>query len=110
MSMRLDWGGDAVHERYLRACERAVNETAAACVRQAKQNHPGWQNRTGTAEGAVGIVEPAQREGSRVVAVWGDAEGVEYMPYLEFQHGHFLMNAAAAEYPKLKGRIRAHAK
>ena len=75
-------------------------------VIHAKRNHPGWQNRTGTAEGSVTILKFAQaRVGGRITGVWG-SRGVHYAIYLEARHGPWLRAAGDAIYPRLAGHVR----
>lgn len=104
---RLNWHGREVAEKIQRATEAGIDDTMADAVIQAKSHHPGWRNRTGTAEGSVRIIEPAHRDGQGTVGVWGSM-GVNYVLALELQRGSFLRNAADDAYPQLEGRIRQH--
>ena len=103
--MSLDWRGDIVLGHVLRAAERGVNKTMAKCVMQAKQNHPGWQNRTVTAEGSVRIINYAETKTARTFGTWGSL-GVEYVYGLEIYHGSFLRRAADVVYPSLTSAIK----
>lgn len=100
----LNWKGQALTAKILRASAAGVNETLADAVAQAKNDHPGWNNISTTAEGSVRIVEPARASAGVIEGKWGSV-GVEYVWYLEFNHGSFLRNAADATYPTLKQRI-----
>lgn len=110
MAGRFNWRGDDVTRRLVRAAKIGIDETLAACVVEAKSNHP-YVNRTGTAEGSVRMV-PAQQEGRRIVGRWGSFI-VRYFIFLEIgttrTPGGFpsLRPAADKEYPKLRRRIRA---
>ncbi len=103
--MRLDWRGDQVRAKIQQATTRGIDKTMAQCVGQAKQNHPGWKNRTGTAEGSVRIIQFAEQRGSRIAGRWGSM-GVEYVLRLELRHGSFLRTAADVVYPRLPGHIK----
>lgn len=104
--MRILWFGDRIRERVIRACVDGVNDTTAAASIYAKQHHPGWQNRTGTAEGSI-RPEPARVDGTMVRGRFGSFD-VDYMIWLELKHGHALLNAADVETPRLGARIREH--
>ena len=103
----LNWKGDQVAEKVQAAEIAGLNDTAAACVTEAKNNHPGWNNVTSTAEGSVAIWEPARRVGTFSRVIWG-SRGVKYVIWLELKHGSFLRNAADKVYPSLQRRIKAH--
>lgn len=92
-----------------RAAVAGINETLAAAVVEAKHNHGGWSNRTGTAEGSIRITQAAAVRGAQIVGRWG-SEGVAYMRALEFLHGAALRNAADATYGQLQDRIRRRLK
>ena len=77
----------------------------AFAVEHAKRNHPGWRNRTGTAERSVRIVTPARKVGFYIGGVWGSV-GVIYVQWLEQYHGEFLLNAANAARKELAGNVR----
>lgn len=106
--MALKWYGDKVKRKVRKAAKDAIDETMGKAVRHAKRhrNHPGWKNRTGTAEGSIRIIEFAHREGSRTVGLWGSI-GVNYMIWLELKHGSALRSAGDATYSNLADRIRA---
>lgn len=93
----------------MRAAEQGINEVMADAVLQAKQNHPGWVNRTGTAERSVQVQDVAQRRGSTVTGRWG-SKGTNYVEVLERLHGAFLRSAADAKYPGLAAAIRKRLK
>lgn len=106
---RMEWRGQVVAAKVKQAAVIGINETLAACVILAKSSHPGWQNRTGTAEGSIRITSMAAFEGAHIVGRWG-SEGVEYMRYLEYLHGAALRSAADVEYRELQERIRRRVK
>ena len=103
--MPLHWNGDRVAAKVRAASEAAINETMADAVIQAKQHHPGWQNRTGTAEGSVRIVQPATQGREGIYGEWGSVR-VNYVIWLELKHGSFLRNAADHTYPALGKTIQ----
>ncbi len=103
--MSFRWNGDNVKRKFRQAAKDAINQTMSEAVRHGKQNHPGWKNRTGTAEGSIRIIDFAHREGSRTVGRWGSVD-VDYMIWLELKHGSALRSAGDATYPKLIDRIR----
>ena len=105
--MPLNWQGDAVIKKMLGAQKKGVDAILAACVLSAKNNHPGWQNVTATAEGSVRIVKFADRlAAGRIGGVWGSVD-VDYVIWLELNHGSFLRRAARANYPRLASKIRS---
>ena len=104
--MSLTWNGDKVRAQVIAAAIHGVDKTMSEAVVQAKQNHPGWQNRTGTAEGSINVVAFAQDEGRTVRGTWGSAD-VDYMIWLELKHGSALRGAADQIYPRLAGHIKS---
>lgn len=105
--MPVKWYGERVHERVIRACLLGVDDTTAAASIRAKRNHPGWRNRTGTAEGSIRF-EKAQRIGKNLVRGRFGSWGVNYFIWLELKHGAALRSAADVEFPRLIDRIRSH--
>ncbi len=103
--MSLNWRGEEIKNKLLEAQKRGVDKTMAECVVQAKSNHPGWHNRTGTAEGSVRIQQFAQPSGSGARGLWGSS-AVNYVIWLELKHGSFLRRTADIKYPSLAGFIR----
>lgn len=104
--MPLNWQGDAVIKKMLGAQKKGVDAVMAAAVLTAKNSHPGWINDTGTAEGSVRIVNFADRlAAGRIGGVWGSVD-VNYVIWLEVNHGSFLRRAARTNYPKLASKIR----
>lgn len=101
---RLNWRGDDVVKRTMAAARRAVDQTTADAVVDAKTSHP-WRNRTGTLEGSIQL-RPARAVGSTVTGLWGSFD-VNYAKFLEADPDwEFLQPAANRQYPKLAGRIR----
>jgi hypothetical protein len=100
----LTWTGDALIKKMADAAKRGVDKTMSEAVIQAKQNHPGWNNRTGAAEGSIQVQQFAEVEGDHVKGVWGSV-GIDYMIWLELNHGAALRSAADAIYPRLQQNI-----
>jgi hypothetical protein len=105
--MALKWHGPRIIAKTVRAAKAGVNQTMSQAVIHAKRNHPGWQNRTGKAEGSIQIVKKAEERGPVIVGLWG-SRNVVYMLWLELKHGSALRNAAAVTYPNLAANIRRH--
>jgi hypothetical protein len=132
-SKSLKWYGKAVSAKMAAAQVEGVNRTMAACVVQAKANHP-WQNRTGLLEGAIDIAQFAAQHSSGVKGTWGvrdmaqarileeggtirpvrakalaipQADGsVRFASSVTIPPHPYLRPAADVEYPKLAERIR----
>ena len=100
---RVRWRGDNVSDSVRRAAASAINELLGECVNDAKQNHPGWRNRTGNAEGSIRVIEPANPQST--TGRWGSV-GVNYMRTLEYKRGRALQSAADRQYPTLGERIQ----
>ncbi len=108
--MPFTWFGDKVEKKMEAAVKKAIDETTAAAVIHAKQNHS-WQNQTGTLEGSIQMRSAASSSG-KVTGQWGSFT-VKYAIWLEIDTANkpampYLRPAAAVEYPKLAGRIRAN--
>lgn len=132
-SKSIKWYGKALTEDMREAQIIGVNQTMAAAVTEAKSNHP-WNNRTGTLEGSIDVVDYAKDEADGVRGTWG-ARDIAYARIHELggtikpKNGkalHFraddgtfvtvkqvtiparpyLRPAADQQYPKLAGRIR----
>lgn len=101
----VEWFGDRIKQKILNASVQGVNAVMAACVLEAKHNHPGWRNITGTAEGSVKIIEFAKQQADHVEGQWGSM-GVNYLIWLEYKYGSFLRNAADKLYSTLTGKIK----
>lgn len=106
---RVNWRGDGVRRRVDEAARKGIDDTMAAAAIEGKRSHPGWRNRTGTAEGSIAIYQPARKQGSATVGRWG-SRGVNYFIFLEIKHGSALRNATDKEYPSLAQRIKEHLK
>lgn len=104
---RSEWRGAQVKAEVIAACVSGTQDTIDQAVRQAKFNHPGWQNRTGLAEGSIRPQEFAAAQGPKVHASWGSV-GVSYMRRLEKYHGHALQGAADIAYKQLVPNVRKH--
>lgn len=109
MASRIKWNGDQVERAVLAAAKLGIDQTMSACVIDAKQNHPGWRNRTGAAEGSMRIIREARKIDNENGAIgrWG-SKGIFYMIWLELNHGSALRSSADRNYPSLKGRIKAN--
>lgn len=132
--MPVKWYGKQVSEKMRAAQIKGVNATMAACVTDAKRNHP-WNNRTGVLEGSIDIAEPAGVDGTGgVKGVWGSKDvryalihelGGVIRPVraqalffqaddgsfvvaksVEIPERPYLRPAADKHYPKLSTRIR----
>ncbi len=102
---KASWNGHKVEAAIRNRAVRAVARTMADAVNHAKENHPGWENRTGTAEGSIRITHAADRQGNAIVGRWG-SQGVEYMLKLELFYGGALRKAGDAQYPSLKRYLK----
>lgn len=101
----VNWRGDDVLRRVQRATEFGIDRTMADAVVESKRNHPGWKNKTGTAEGSIRIVKEAGENAlGGTSGEWGST-GVNYMIFLEVKHGSALRSATRV-YRNLKRYIR----
>jgi hypothetical protein len=112
-AFRLTWKGPNVQRDLDRAIEGAMNDTTAAAAIQAKRNHSGWRNVTGTAEGSI-RGQPARKSGRGWSALFGSFD-VDYFIWLEIgargrAGDRTLRRAADVEFPKLAGRVAANAR
>jgi len=132
--MSLKWNGHVVTAHVKEAQRRGIDETMAAAVVHAKLNHD-WQNRTGTLEGSIDVVEYARVTATGAAGVWGSRDAVYALIHelggvvkpknakaLAFEiDGEFvtvkqvtiparpyLRPAGDAEYPSLVRRIERH--
>ena len=101
------WNADQIRAQWRNAAIAGVNDTLAAAVVEAKQNH-GWKNRTGTAERSI-RAQPATARGSVVTGRWGSFD-VNYFLFLELGTSRMaadytLHRAADAHYPELLTHI-----
>lgn len=120
--MALKWRGKEVREKVIAAVKAGVDETMAAAVIEAKQNHE-FKNRTVVLEGSIGIAQPAKEEAGIVTGIWG-SQDVAYALRIEFgfkgadsrgrvydQRAYpFLRPSADKNYPDLPRRIRENLK
>lgn len=79
---KLEWFGDNIKKRILRASAIGINRVMSLCVAEAKETHP-WQNRTGTAERSISIARAAKAAGDVIYGIWGSLQ-VGYFMALEF--------------------------
>lgn len=105
----MNWRGDEVLEKLVKASKLGVDRTTAACVEHAKGHHP-WNNVTGTAEGSIQM-RPATVDGDNRVRGEFGSYGVDYFLWLEIGTSRMparpsLRPAFDAEVPKLTKRIK----
>lgn len=100
----LKWFGKALTEKMAAAQVKGVNQTMAACVVHAKNNHP-WQNRTGLLEGAIDIAAYAAPYGNGVKGTWGVRDMVQAR-ILEEGGTIKPVNAKALAIPQADGSVR----
>ncbi len=103
MAKGFNWKGKQVAQRVRQASADGINETLALCVHHGKDNHPGWNNQTGNAEGSIRVVDVA--EAATLIGRWGSV-GVVYFRRLELLHGRALLSTADVLYGELAGNIR----
>lgn len=128
--MALTWRGKEVERKMIAAIKNGVNQTMSEAAEHAKNNHPGWQSKTGITERSIRPVVPARERGNEVVGIWGVANvrhpfskvtTGEIGIFLEFgtknpdgtvrmEAKPFLRPAADAIYPRLAGNIRGEFK
>lgn len=105
--MSVKWHGERFRNRVMAIIVQAVDDTTAAAAIHAKQNHPGWRNRTGTAEGSIRF-DPAKQIAPGLIRGRFGSFAVNYFIWLELKHGAALRMAADVEFPRLPDRIRAY--
>ena len=89
----LDWLGDDIQKRVETASKRAIDRTTEDAAQYARDNHPGWITRTGTAEGSIGT-NPARLQKRRIIGnVTGGAGDAFHLLILEVKNGAALRNA-----------------
>ena len=104
--MSLEWNEPAVKKMLEKATKKAINRAMAEAVIFFKDNHPGWKNISGTAEGSVRIVDFAEKRAkNEIYGRWGSV-GVDYMKYLEVYHGSALRKAGDMVHSRLRSYIR----
>lgn len=97
----LDWLGDEIQRRVQTASRRAINRTTEATAQFARDNHPGWKNVTGTAEGSIGT-NPARLQKRRIIgSVTGGAGDAFHLLILEVKNGSALRNAGDTVFPEV---------
>lgn len=102
--MAVEWNGDEIIARVQTACVEAVNETTAAAVELAKQEH-WWTPETGHLEENT-VSEPAVAEGSVVSGKFGTTRRKGfYGLFLEYKEP-FLRPVADQVFPTLAERVR----
>ena len=106
-TIHVRWRGAELNRRMRSAAVMGIDDTMAACEVDAKADHPGWKNVTGTAEGSIMTVDKAKHDIRGAVGRWGST-GVNYMLMLELKRGSALRMSAQANYPDLSRRIAFH--
>ncbi len=119
VDVEFEWHGGRVTRRIKQATALGINKVMAESVVFALNNHPGWQYRTGIAEGSIDIKAFATEK--KLFGLWGSVwttakkvakkkstklYDTNYVWYLEFYRGHFLRRAADEETPKLGKHVR----
>jgi len=75
----LKWYGDAIKKKVQAAQRKGINETMAACLREAKSRVP---VRTGLLQGSLRMT-PATIRGNQIIGEWGSYQ-VNYARVVEF--------------------------
>lgn len=106
-TVKLTWHGDAIRKRLDDAQRLGIDTTTGAAVIPAKQF---VRVKTRILQGSIKSRQ-AVKEGGRWVGRWGSFK-VNYALFQEIGTAHmsaqpYLRPAAAIEYPRLAGRIRA---
>lgn len=88
------------------------NDTLAQSVIQAKQNHPGWKNVTGAAEGSIALRGMQESGGGHFKGQFG-SYGVIYFKWLEIgteRHNadHTIRRAADVTFPHVWENVRKY--
>lgn len=97
----LDWLGPDIEHRVEQASIRAIDRTTLNAAEYARQNHPGWKNRTGQAEASIDYV-PARLQKRRIRGnVTGGDERAYYFQIIEVKNGAALRNAGDVIFPEL---------
>lgn len=104
--VRLDWKGDDVHKRMLRAAANGIDRTLAPCVNDAKGL---VRVKTATLQGSIRF-EPAEIHGTRISGLWGSFD-VNYALWQEIGTHRmsakpYLRPAADRNYGQLAANIR----
>lgn len=95
----LDWLGPDLEHRVEQASIRAIDRTTLNAAEYARQNHPGWKNRTGQAEASIDNV-PARLQKRRIRGnVTAGDERAWYFNILEVKHGSALRTAGDVIFP-----------
>ncbi len=108
--MSLQWKGNALEKKVAKASARAIDETMALAVVEAKATVP---RKTTLLQGSIKWRAAIIRL-NRVIGQWGSFD-VNYAIYVEKGTGRmaaqpYLFPAADREYPKLAARIRKNLK
>lgn len=103
-SQSLNWTGQALTDRMLKAQQLGVNATMAACVNEAKSSHA-WKNQTGVLEGSIAIAEFARPVGTGVAGTWG-SQDVRYALIHELGGVIVPVRAKALAIPQADGSVR----
>lgn len=106
-TMKLDWKGDDIKGKALRAAKIGIDQTMAACVTSAKGK---VRVKTATLQGSIRF-EPAIAFANGARGVWGSFD-VDYALWQEIGTSKmsaqpYLRPSADAQYPQLETRIQA---
>lgn len=109
----VEWHPERVVQFYEDQARMTMDDVMASAAIEAKRNHPGWRNRTGTAEGSI-RADPAKVEGRSIFGRFGSF-AVRYFIWLEIgargRVGDFtLRRAAGKEFPRYPERLMARLK
>ena len=99
--VRVEWRGDELAKRASSAALAGTQETLDLAAAHARAVHPGWSNRTGTAERTI-HADRVARDRARATGRFGFE--VPYGVFLEHR-GHTIERAAQAIFPSLAQRI-----
>jgi len=102
----------ALQHRIEQAIVAGGNDTLAESVIQAKGNHPGWENRTGAAEGSIAMRGMKAVGNGHYKGRFG-SYGIAYFIWLEIgtqAHAadHTIRRAADKVFPSVWNAIRRH--
>jgi hypothetical protein len=101
----LEWYGEAFRKRVEKAAKKAIDRTTEDAAQYARDNHPGWISRTGTAEGSIGTNRARTQKGRIIGNVTGGEGDAFHLMILEVKNGSALRNAGDVVFPVLKERL-----
>lgn len=116
MTADVEWEGDAVAQKMLKAEIKSINIVMSRAVLHARKNHT-WISRSYTLEDSIGIAIKARKEGDGAAGIWGSKD-VRYArvhelgsaalgyPDMNIPARPYLRPAADEKYPELADEIR----